>query len=70
VKNLKTMFDRLKAEDEMHNFGRNAEKDMLWPDQSNNYASVSFRDMFGSEDSFFGALRGETEEDYFVPFFP
>jgi hypothetical protein len=60
------MSDRLKAEDEIHNSGRNPEIDILWPDECGNYASVSLRDMYGSEDSFFEALKGEADDDFFV----
>jgi hypothetical protein len=66
----KTMFNRLKAEDEIHNFGRNADIGIIWPDESDNDASVSFRDMFENEDSFFEALNGEVDDDYFAPSFP
>jgi hypothetical protein len=76
----KTMFNRLKAEDErihnfgrnaeIGNFGRNAEIGIIWPDESDNDASVSFRDMFENEDSFFEALNGEVDDDYFAPSFP
>jgi hypothetical protein len=47
------MFNRFKAEDEISNSGRTTEIDILLADESDNHASVSFRDMLGSEDAFF-----------------
>jgi hypothetical protein len=47
----------------------------FWPDQNDNDASLSFLDVFGNDpdtpdDSFFEALNGAKEEDYFAPSFP
>jgi hypothetical protein len=58
------MFDRFKTEGEIQNSGRNAEIDV------DDYASVSFRDMFGGEDCFFEALKSGSDDDYCVPSFP
>jgi hypothetical protein len=55
--------------------GPNHEIDGFWPDENDNDASVSFLDVFGDDpdtpdDSFFEALNGETDGDYFAPSFP
>jgi hypothetical protein len=52
--------------------GPNDEIDDFWPDENDNGASVSFLDMFGNDadDSFFEALNGKTDNDYFARSFP
>jgi hypothetical protein len=64
-----------KVEEIPSSAGPRDEIDGFWPDQKDNGASVSFLDMFGNDadtldDSFFEALNGETDDDYFSRSFP
>jgi hypothetical protein len=55
--------------------GLSDEIDGFWSDENDSGASVSFLDMFGNDadtldDSFFEALNGATDNDYFGRSFP